>query len=165
MRYHNLIRKFKKSQSLYKYLIIILVFLFFLVPGRQGWFDGIPLSQFHELVFLTLLAMLFLFLPTDQFKAITKGAKRITFFIVIALIFLIVLKIALGQISLQKGLVGSYYYPSLENGTLEKSTEFFKFGINGTRIDEEVNFKALGYSFTAKPFPLWFFNNIKDRIG
>lgn len=63
--------------------------------------------------------------------------------------------------SLPKGLVGYYYYPSVENGVLQKSTEFINTKIDGTRIDEEINFESVGYGLHSKPFQFWFLNDYR----
>ena len=139
-------------------VFLLLCILFFIVPGRNGWFDGIPLSQFHELFFLTLLISIFVFfLP--QFKNIQKKHFPILRLASYAILLIIIIKILLGVISLPKGLMGYYYQPSIENGVLQRSTEFINTKIDGTRIDEEINFENIGYSFHAKPFQFWFLNN------
>ena len=139
-------------------LIFLLCVLFFIISGRNGWFDGIPLSQFHELFFLVLLAAFFIFfLP--QFKNFQKKHVLILRPASYIILLIIIIKILLGIISLPEGLMGYYYQPSIENGVLQKSTEFINPKIDGTRIDEEINFESIGYSFHKKPFQFWFLNN------
>lgn len=134
--FHKLLDKYNRLG------LIFLVFLFFIVPGRLGWFDGLPIEQFHELIFLTVILLLFFFLPIDW--------KRIPAGTVYLLILLLAVKILIGQISLPAGLNGSYYYPDF-NGVIQQ-----------IRIDPEINFRNLGYSFKERPLPLGFFNNFLE---
>jgi len=126
------------------HLLIVLIFLLLLAPGRPGWFDGLPLSQLHEMTALVLLGAGWIFLPL-------KGRFSKTWLLIV-IGLLIVLKVYLGQISLPQGLQGSYYYPSLQGERLAQ------------RLDREINFLMLGYSFNNQPFPVWFFND-KTRFN
>ncbi len=148
-----------KRANAFKFLIITLLFLFILIPGRPGWFDGFPLSQLHELLSLTILGAVLFFLPIKPPK---KSA--IYWNLTAILIVLIAGKAALGFLSLPQGLVGSYYYANADGKNYEKSTEFIRSKIDGTRIDREINFETVGYFFNVQQFPLWFFND-KERFN
>ena len=155
--YSHFIKKINKLQFLDSYFLVLLSVLFFVVPGRRGWLDGIPLDQFHELVFLVLLVSFFIFLLPNFQKKYQSTFKIVN----CVLLLLITVKIFTGIISVPRGLIGYYYYPTVENGALQKSTEFINTKISGTRIDEEINFRNTGYSFEARPFQFWFLNDYR----
>ena len=142
-----------------KPLAILMALLFLIIPGRLGWLDGLPLGQFHELFFLVILASLFIFLPINWKRLNTPQSRQAYLVIIVLLAFLLLGKYLISSFSLQKGLIASYYFSSLENGTSERSTEFINSGINGTRIDTEINFRSIGFSLHEKPFALWFLND------
>lgn len=139
-----------------KVLAIASIFLFLIIPGREGWLDGIPLSQFHELAAILSIVVLLLFLPYPQpekrkNKKKEHELKKFYLWLIVIMALLIICKFTIGAFSLPKGLIGKYYYPSAENGELQKSTDFKKLE-NATRLDKEINFKN-------SSFPLYFLNH------
>lgn len=131
-------------------LAAIFYFIFLLVPGTPGPYDGIPLDRLHELLTLAILPAIFLFIPAHQ--------KKISRFYWI-LVLLIIGKAIIGHAALQEGLIGTYYSGSGAAKMRERSTEFFTALPNATRIDNTINFKQEGYPKEGAPFPLWFLND------
>ena len=149
-----------KSFSFFKYITFIFLILFILIPGRPGWFDGIPLSQFHELIALFILGIIFFLLPKSS-EEIKK--KKYLGYITVFVIGLTIIKLVIGLISLPQGLTASYYFPSFDSSVPEKSTEFKKLNSKSTRLDREINFKNINYSFIVNPFNLSFLNSIEHK--
>ncbi len=128
-----------------QFFLIFLAIIFFIIPGRAGWFDGVPLSQFHEIIFIAAIIIIFSLSPKADYK------KQKNLLIVGIFAFtLIILKLILGGASLESGLIGQYYYPPPNETILAQ-----------TRIDPVINFKSVGYSPDANPLPLWYLNDEK----
>jgi len=104
---------------------------------------------------LASIGLLFLFLPIPFY------IKKEDLIIHKILLGGVVIKIFLGMISLDTGLLAKYYSNSNMEGAPEQSTEMLKKDKEFTRIEKQIYFENTGYSFFKEIYPLWFFNELR----
>lgn len=125
-----------------------LVAIFIASPGREGFLDGIPLESPHELI---VLAIAFSACWLAPMRMPDAGRKRKWIY---ALFFVLTIatagKVAIGAMSIPRGLQGSYALPSGKPET--------------RRIDRNIMFSDKGYAYGERTFPVWFMND-RERFN
>ncbi len=123
------------------------------VPSRPtGLADGLPIDHPLEIWIALGLAGAFFVLP---WRVEPARAPRLA----LALVVVALAKLALAGVSLPEGLRAHYYANADFQGPPERSLEWRLDG--ATRLDRTLDFAPVGFAWSAKPFPLWFFNDIR----
>ncbi|MEW6027075.1 MAG: hypothetical protein AB1599_07270 [Planctomycetota bacterium] len=141
-----------------KGLFFTLLLLFFVItPGvKIGILDGIPLT--NELDWFVLLAIIITWISIRL-----ERAENVSRYFLITLISVAILKICLIFLYTPFGLTGKYYANSAEwQGNYERSVDYPL--LEGTRIDDRIDFTGRSHSVLHNHFKLHFLNDLKYNL-
>ncbi len=138
----------------YRILFFCLALLVLIaVPSRPvGVADGLPADHPFDLWVVLLLVGGFFIIP---WRLEPRRAPRLA----LLLLAVALAKLALSAASLPHGLVARYHANANFQGPPEASIEYRLDG--ATRIDRTIDFAPVGFAWGVKPFPLWFFNDVR----